>query len=57
VGVIVMDFVNETEKQLSFFTSENPKHASLFKTVDLFNRKYKNSKVKLACQDLGALGK
>ena len=52
-GVIVMDFVNETEKQLSFFTSENPKHASLFKTVDLLNRKYKNGKVKMACQDLG----
>ncbi|MGZ2368837.1 Y-family DNA polymerase [Ancylomarina sp. YFZ004] len=52
-GVIVLDFVNETEKQLSFFTSENPKHTALFKTMDQLNRKYKNGKVKLACQDLG----
>ncbi|WP_229130266.1 Y-family DNA polymerase [Ancylomarina sp. 16SWW S1-10-2] len=52
-GVIVLDFVNETEKQLSFFTSENPKHTALFKTMDKLNRKYKNGKLKLACQDLG----
>lgn len=52
-GVVVLDFVNETEKQLSFFSSENPKHNALFKSVDFLNRKYKNSQVKLACQDLG----
>jgi len=51
-GVIILDFVDETQKQLSFFTSENPKHTALFKTVDRINNKYPNSTVKLASQDL-----
>ena len=39
-GVIVLDFVDETQKQLTFFTSENPKHTALFKTIDCINNNY-----------------
>jgi len=50
-GVIVLDLVDETQKQLSLFSGENPKHAPLLKVMDALNNKYKDSTIKLACQD------
>lgn len=50
-GVVVLDLVDESLKQLSLFSGENPKHAPLLKVMDALNAKYKDSTVKLACQD------
>ena len=52
-GVIVMGLTPENEKQLNFFTSENPNHKSLLETMDKLNNTIGQKKLKLACQDLG----
>jgi DNA polymerase V len=51
-GVIVTELTPENEKQLNFFTSENPKHKTLMKTIDHLNNSIGQKKLKLACQDL-----
>ena len=51
-GVIVMGLTPENEKQLNFFTAENPKHEVLMKTIDRLNHTIGQKKLKLACQDL-----
>lgn len=51
-GVIVMGLTPENEKQLNFFTKENPKHQKLMKTIDHLNNTIGQKKIKLACQDL-----
>ena len=50
-GVVVLDLVDESQKQLSLFSDENPKHTLLHKVMDALNNRYKDSTVKLACQD------
>ena len=52
-GVIAMGITPENEKQLNFFTSENPKHKNLMITMDSLNKTIGQQKLKLACQDLG----
>ena len=52
-GVIVMGITPENEKQLSFFSKENPKHSSLMKTIDSLNNDIGQNKVKFGSQDLG----
>jgi DNA polymerase V len=52
-GVIVMGITPESEKQLNFFTEENPKHQRLMKVMDGLNNSIGQKKLKLACQDLG----
>ena len=51
-GVIVMGLTPNNEKQLNFFTAENPKHTSLMDTIDKLNNSIGQKKLKLACQDL-----
>ncbi len=51
-GVIVMGLVPTENHQLDLFSHEDPKHASLMKSIDKLNRKYKSDKIKLASQDL-----
>ncbi|OFX58738.1 MAG: SOS mutagenesis and repair protein UmuC [Bacteroidetes bacterium GWA2_30_7] len=51
-GVIVMDIVPENPKQLSIFTTDNPKHKKLFEAVDFINDSLGQKKIKLASQDL-----
>lgn len=51
-GVIVMDIVPETPKQLTLFTNENPKHKKIFEVVDNINDVIGQKKIKLACQAL-----
>lgn len=52
-GVIVMGITPENTKQLTLFTTENPKHLPLMKTIDKLNRGIGQNKVKFAAQDLG----
>ncbi len=52
-GVIVLDLTPENEKQLSLFSSENPKHQPLMQQMDAINQSIGQNKVKFACQDLG----
>lgn len=51
-GVIVMDIIPENPKQLSIFTSDNPKHKKLFEAVDFINDSLGQKKIKIASQDL-----
>lgn len=51
-GVIVMDIVPENPKQLSIFTTDNPKHKKLFEAVDFINDSIGQKKIKIASQDL-----
>ena len=52
-GVIVMGITPENTKQFTLFTSENPKHLPLMKTIDNLNKSIGQNKVKFASQDLG----
>ena len=52
-GVIVMGITPETTKQFTLFSSENPKHLPLMKTIDGLNKSIGQNKVKFASQDLG----
>ncbi|HIP48726.1 MAG TPA: Y-family DNA polymerase [Lutibacter sp.] len=52
-GVIVSDLTPQNEKQLSLFSSENPKHQPLMERIDVINQSIGQNKVKFACQDLG----
>lgn len=51
-GVIVMDFVPESNLQVSLFDNPNPKHKSLMNTMDKINKIIGRQKLKLASQDL-----
>ena len=51
-GVILMNFSAENEHQLSLFENSNPKHKSLMKVIDTYNKSVSNKKIKFACQDL-----
>lgn len=51
-GVIIMDFIPEDQKQLSFFYNGNAKHEPLMKAVDAINKNLGTTKLKFACQDL-----
>lgn len=51
-GVIVMGLVPTENHQLNFFSHEDPRHASLMKSIDALNKKYRSDKIKLASQDL-----
>jgi DNA polymerase V len=50
-GVILMNFVPDTEYQQSLFYRSNPKHARLMQAVDTINTKFGQQKVRLATQD------
>jgi len=50
-GVILMNFVPDTEYQQSLFYRSNPKHAKLMQAVDTINSKFGQQKVRLATQD------
>lgn len=56
-GVIVMGLTPENTKQFTLFNEENPKHASVMKTVDSLNRTIGQNKVKFASQDMGRMWK
>jgi DNA polymerase V len=51
-GIMVMNLTPASQRQLSLFTAENPKHQTLMKTIDRLNIR-ENQKVKFAGQDLG----
>ncbi len=52
-GVIVMDFINESNKQLSLFEESDPRHWKLMKAVDKINSYYSKDIVRLAAQSHG----
>lgn len=51
-GVVVMDIVPESERQMSLFENTNPKHKALMLTMDKLNASIGSNKLKLASQDL-----
>lgn len=51
-GVMLMDFIPENQKQLSFFDNASTKHESLMKAVDAINKNIGKHQLKFACQDL-----
>lgn len=51
-GVIIMGISPASERQLSLFSEEDPRHQLLMKTIDRLN-KVENGKVKFAGMDLG----
>jgi DNA polymerase V len=51
-GVIIMGISPASERQLSMFSEEDPRHQVLMKTIDKLN-KTENEKVKFAGMDLG----
>ena len=51
-GVIIMGITPASERQLSLFSKEDPRHQLLMKTIDRLN-KVENEKVKFAGMDLG----
>lgn len=51
-GVIVTGLVPTDNHQLNLFQHENPKHKALMQRIDLLNKKYETSKIKLGNQDL-----
>ncbi|MBZ9629810.1 Y-family DNA polymerase [Salegentibacter sp. LM13S] len=51
-GVIIMGITPGSERQLSLFSAEDPRHHILMKTIDRLN-KTENGKVKFAGMDLG----
>lgn len=51
-GVVLMDFNNEKENQISLFENSNQKHAPIMMAIDQLNSKYGQHKIKLASQDL-----
>lgn len=50
-GVVLMDFIDETNRQPSLFFNSDPRHLSLMKTVDNLNDKFGAHVLKLATQD------
>ena len=50
-GVIIMDFISESEVQLSLFENSNPKHPALMRSVDKLNALFGQQKIRLAIQD------
>jgi DNA polymerase V len=50
-GVIIQDFTPKSERQLTLFENEDPRHQVLMKTMDRINRTYGQQKVRLAVQD------
>lgn len=50
-GIIALDLTPKTQRQLSLFSNENPKHDILMKTIDFLNIQT-NQKVKFGSQDL-----
>jgi len=52
-GVIVMGITPENIKQFTLFTTENPKHLPLMKTIDSLNKSIGQNKVKFGSQDIG----
>ena len=51
-GIIIMGISPASERQLSLFSEEDPRHQLLMKTIDRIN-KAENGKVKFAGMDLG----
>ncbi|WP_373059434.1 Y-family DNA polymerase [Zunongwangia sp. H14] len=51
-GIILTGLVPENQRQLPLFTTINPKHEQLMKTIDLLNQN-QSGKVKFGGQDLG----
>ncbi|PKD17668.1 SOS mutagenesis and repair protein UmuC [Salegentibacter salinarum] len=51
-GVIIMGITPASERQLSLFSKEDPRHQMLMKTIDRLNQT-ENGKVKFAGMDLG----
>ena len=51
-GVIIMGITPASQLQLSLFSTEDPRHHILMKTIDRLN-KTENGKVKFAGMDLG----
>lgn len=51
-GVVLMDFISETNLQPSLFFNSDPRHLSLMKTVDKLNNKFGTHVLKLASQDM-----
>lgn len=50
-GVVVMDLVPSSQKQLNLFSTENPRHQLLMTAIDRLNNRIGQKKVKLAGQD------
>ena len=56
-GVIVMDFSDEANQQMTLFESRDTRHVSLMAAVDRINKSYGQQKVRLAAQDMGRVWK
>lgn len=50
-GVIIMDFIPESQIQLSLFENSNPKHEGLMKAIDKLNNRFGQQKIRLSIQD------
>lgn len=52
-----MGLVPEDQRQLAFFTAENPKHKQLMQKIDRLNGAYGTGAVRFGSQDLGKVWK
>ncbi len=50
-GVILQDFTSISQKQLTLFEKQHPKHAKVMEVMDTINERLGIQKIKLACQD------
>jgi DNA polymerase V len=50
-GVIIMDFIPESEVQMNLFENSNPKHVNLMKAIDKLNHRFGQQKIRLSIQD------
>ena len=50
-GVIILDFIPQSEIQLSLFENSHPKHHQLMKAMDRINLSFGQQKLRLASQD------
>lgn len=56
-GVIVQDFVPESQIQTNLFNGRNEKHTPLMKAIDKMNSQFGQQKIRLASQDLKRIWK
>ncbi|MFO7869120.1 MAG: Y-family DNA polymerase [Bacteroidales bacterium] len=56
-GVVLLDIISDSARQLSLFETQNPKHIALMKSMDDINKSIGKSAVRLATQSEGKMWK
>ncbi|MDA3883795.1 MAG: Y-family DNA polymerase [Bacteroidales bacterium] len=56
-GIVLLDLVTDSSRQLSLFEMQNPKHDALMKSMDSINKSMGKSLVRLATQSQGRVWK